>query len=233
MILVRDPQNIEQEAAEAMIITGDGKNEIDRLRAIVPKFDHEDKLIFPHGSAGKTSALSTIVGKQSTTDTDSRSGFDALRAVDTYQGKRNMWTRLRSDGGQKYLFICDKEDINGGNLYPKIKDTIESIADSPQSIDICQLGDQAFKSSLTIGSKDTVVYCAFTGDETGCFEDGLATLLSLREGIEITADGRGELKGKLSDHLGSACGDDLLFDSHKWQIKEAFPNICEVLSEFE
>lgn len=232
MKVIRDATSISTNSAEAIVITGDGSHEVHRIKAIAPKFNADRKLLFPHGTSATASRLSTIVGKQRPTDPDSRTGLPALDSIRDYHTQRSLRTRLRPDPAHRYLFISDTEDKDGGFRHA-ITDWLEKNADTRESVNIQNLDDRAFECQCLIGSLETRIYCAFIGDETGCFEDGLAKLLQMRKGRSISANDRDELKAILSNALGNSSGDDLLNEARKDEIQSAFPNLSACLREFE
>jgi len=232
MIVVQDAKEISRNSAEALVITGDGKNETDRIRAVAPKFNCDRKLLFPHGTPGRSSQLDSIVGRQQPTDEDTRSGLSTLKSVETYESMGPMRGRLRIDPTRRYLIISDKED-----LQPPFQDQIESqlysIASAPESVEVNQFSEAAFDCRCNFSTGGVTIYCGLIGGETGCFEDGLAELLAIRRNISINPDGREELKRILRSELENLTGEELLKRAEKWEIQEAFPNLSACLTRFE
>jgi hypothetical protein len=232
MIVVQDSKEISQNSAEALVITGDGKNETDRIKAVAPKFNCDRKLLFPYGTPGRSRQLDSIIGKRTPTDEDTRSGMSTFKSVETYESMGPMRTRLRLDPSRRYLIISDKEDMQPP-FQEKIENKLNSIASTPESVEVNQFGEAAFDCRCDFPTGEAIIYCGFIGDETGCFEDGLAELLEIRRGLSINPNDRDELKGILRSELRDLTGKQLLVEAEKWEIQEAFPNLSACLMQFE
>lgn len=232
MIIVQDSKEISANSAEALVITGDGKNETDRIKAVAPKFNCDRKLLFPYGTPGRSSQLDSIIGKQTPTDEDTRSGMSAFKSVETYESRRAMRSRLRPDPSRRYLIISDKEDMQP-SFQDRVENKLNSIASSPESVEVNQIAEAAFDCRCEFSRGQVTIYCGFIGDETGCFEDGLARLLEIRRDMSINPDGRNGLKGILRNELRNLTGTELLERAERWQIEEAFPNLSACLMRFE
>lgn len=235
MIVVQDSKEISSNSAEALVITGDGKNETDRIKAVAPKFNCDRKLLFPYGTPGRSSQLDSIIGRRTPTDEDTRSGMSTLKSVKTYESMGSMRSRLRLDPSRRYLVVSDKEDMEAP-FQSKIEDKLTSIASTPKSVEVNQIAEAAFDCRCEFPTGEAIIYCGFIGDETGCFEDGLAELLDLlesRRGLSINPSDRDELKGILRNELKNLTGKQLLEEAEKWQIQEAFPNLSACLVRLE
>lgn len=115
----------------------------------------------------------------------------------------------------------------------RIEDKLYSIASTPESVEVDQFAEAAFDCRCKLPTGEAIIYCGFIGDETGCFEDGLAKLLKIRRDIMINPDSRDELKGILRSELKNLTGKELLERAEKGQILEAFPNLSACLMRFE
>lgn len=232
MIIVQDSKEISANSAEALVITGDGKNETDRIRAVAPKFNCDRKLLFPYGTPGRSSQLDSIIGKQTPTDEDTRSGLSTFKSISTYESRRAMRSRLRRDPSRRYLIISDKEDMQPP-FQNKVENKLNSTTSSPESVEVKQIAEAAFDCRCEFSHGQVIIYCGLIGDETGCFEDGLAKLLEIRRDLSINPDDRDELKRILGNELSNLTGKHLLKRAEKWQIQEAFPSLSACLMRFE
>lgn len=229
MNVVRDAEDVAKHSAQALVVTGDGKNETDRIKAIAPKFDGNKDLIFPYGTGVKASGVGHIVGKQTASNAGSKSGLSALSVVKRHQTS-SMRNRLRPSPCQRYIFFSDREDLDG-DIQQQLESKLRSIINSGEFISIEQIEREAYRCECKFAQYRTIIYCAFVGDDTGCFEDGLADLLELKGRGSVHADNRDELKRKIEQEVGRVSGESLLDRANETQIETAFPNLSKCLKQ--
>lgn len=91
----------------------------------------------------------------------------------------------------------------------------------------------AFYARLDVGATEIEVLTAIIGDEFECFEDGMAKLLEMEWGAEISPESRSELKSEIQEILSGGQESSLLENANRYSIEESFPSLSEVLTRFE
>lgn len=208
-----------EEEVASVVITGDGRAEYRRLQPIADRFNEEKVLFFP---SRPDRHLSTIVGRRSETSYTGKPGFEALDGLLALKSHYPF---------SRFLFLVDREHINNDSA-EELETKVKEIAQEDE-IDITELDDRAFRCGFHIGSREITLFAAIIGDEFGCFEDGIATLLERRWENSINPESRDELKGKVTDILGDSGLESLVDSCQRSDLKHSFPNLCAVLAEYE
>lgn len=228
MKAIQDADDINDEEAEAVIITGDGKNETDRIKYLVKKYNDDDQLYFPHGTAATGSAFAIKGGKKSTAEPESKKGLVALESIRDHENRDGIRSKLRYKKRSKYLVLSDREDVTS-DFQRKVESRLSKFAEITK---IEQLESQSFYIKVKHGGRDIFVYFALIGDDTGCFEDGLAKLGDKLYDKEITGENRDELKGSVKDKCDGIVGKSLLSNAERYDLKICFPNLHAALDRF-
>ncbi len=218
MNVVRDVSQQSHERFEAVVITGDGKNETLRVKALATAFDHDRELFFPYENS--QTGIRMVGSKQRTAGQAERKSLRALDIVEDHKGR----------GARTFFFIMDKEHIEG-DVHEALSNKTDSLSRNDSRL--AQMDDCAYKCEFDIGNVDITVYAVVIGDELECFEDRLAKLIRIKCGTEVNASSRDELKGRIDDILDDTSGATLIENSTRTELEMAFPSVCTVLSVFE
>lgn len=216
MKVVDDLKNENKEDLEALIITGDGRSEFRRLQPLA-EYYNEDRILF---LPSRTERNLSIIGSSSQHPETERRGWDALDAL-----------RLYKSNYTKFLFLIDREHCQEWG-HSELEEKTKELAFNCE-VCIKEIKKGAYVCKFKIGSREILLYTAVVGDKFGFIEDCLAELVKLEWGNEIKKEDKDEFKNTINNMLSGGKDRSLLENSDQSNISRAFPNLDQVLKQFE
>jgi len=207
MRLVEDLGN---NTAHYLIITGDGRTELKVLRALSVKFNGKDLILFfPFPPRQK------------------KKGLNALNAIKIYS----------NIGINSIIFIVDGDILEGEPANIKIQEYLKSIGIQIESIIPIQ---DALLLSCKSGNREIKLFCIISGPQTFIEEEIAELIkLTLRIGIDLSGDRDSNWKGRVKRDIKRILRENntniekLISKTGIRKLETSFPNISAAFKKIE